>query len=373
LRWKAQAKWNFRRRFTLASTTLVHGAMPKHFYQRQCEILAAALECGMDSPPPAPWTYAARAAYFGDRVCPFCEHHNPAGAYFCNDCGSPLQLKPCNQCHAVNHQAATNCYKCGALFTTPGATPVLPAADPTPTWGNTRRRRRRGNRDPTPAWATPGDAGVAATVTQSVLAGSALRVGWRLLRPDRLLLAYIATILIAGAYAAYRINAAKPDAMGVASQPIGAGQHNAPTAASAVPMAVESKPAEPEPTAALQAPIPTTNPEAPKQASARQRPVPQLQARIGATPPVAKSPAAARVGAPVAEMGKARQPHPWQTMHVSLARCSGDLIARIVCDQRVRRRFCEGHWGEAPECASRVANDRGQWPPWRIGSSKCRG
>ena len=321
---------------------LVTGAMPKHFHQHQCEILAAALECGMDSPPPAPWTYAGRAAYFGDRVCSFCEHHNPAGAYFCNDCGSPLHLKPCNRCHAVIDQAATNCCKCGALFTKPGATPVLPAADPTP------------------AWATPGDAGVAATVTQSVLAGSALRVGWRLLRPDRLLLAYIATILIAGAYAAYRINAAKPDAMGVASQPIGAGQHNAPTAASAVPMAVESKPAEPEPTAALQAPIPTTNPEAPKQASARQRPVPQLQARIGATPPVAKSPAAARVGAPVAEMGKARQPHPWQTMHVSLARCSGDLIARIVCDQRVRRRFCEGHWGEAPECASRVANDRGQ-------------
>src|SRR6059058_100469 len=161
----------------------------------------------MDSPSPPPWSYAARAAYFGDRVCRFCDRHNPAGARFCNDCGSPLHLKPCNQCHAVNHQAATNCYKCGALFTTPGATPVLPAADPTPTWGNTRRRRRRGNRDPTPAWATPGDAGV---------------------------------------YAAYRINAAKPDAMGVASQPIGAGQHNAPTAASAVPMAVESKPAEPE-------------------------------------------------------------------------------------------------------------------------------
>jgi hypothetical protein len=44
-------------------------------------------------------------------------------------------------------------------------------------------------------------------------------------------------------------------------------------------------------------------------------------------------------------------------MHVSLARCGGDPIARIVCDQRVRRRFCEGH---ALECASGVANDRGQ-------------
>src|SRR5206468_12335628 len=130
---------------------------------------------GMDPPPPAPWTYAARAAYFGDRVCPFCDHRNPVGAKFCNDCASPLHLKPCNQCNAVNHQAATNCYKCGAecptLFTTPEATPVLPAANPT-----------------TPPWATPGDVGVAATVTQPPFVAGALRAGWRL--------AAITTILI---------------------------------------------------------------------------------------------------------------------------------------------------------------------------------
>jgi hypothetical protein len=47
-------------------------------------------------------------------------------------------------------------------------------------------------------------------------------------------------------------------------------------------------------------------------------------------------------------------------MEVSLARCSGDLIARFVCDQRVRLQFCEGHWGKAPACASGVANDHGQ-------------
>jgi hypothetical protein len=323
----------------------------------------------MDPPPPAPWSYAARAGYFGDRVCPFCDHHNRVGAKFCNDCGSPLHLKPCNQCDAINHQAATNCYKCGAecpaLFTTPEATPELPAADPT-----------------TPAWATPGDVGVAATVTQPLFAGGALQAGWRL--------AAIATIVIAGAYATYRINAAAPDAMGVTLQPIGAGERNAPTAASAVPMAAESKPVEPEITAALQSPIPTTNPEAPKRASARQRPVPvpatkrasarqrplpvpatkrasarqrplpELHAPVRATPPVAQTLAAAPVGAPVAETREARRPDPWQAMHVSLARCGGDLIARIVCDQDVRRRFCEGHWGEATECASDFANNRGQ-------------
>jgi ribosomal protein L40E len=306
----------------------------------------------MESPPPAPWTYAARAAYFGDRVCSFCDHHNPAAAKFCNDCGSPLHLKPCNRCHAVNHQAATNCQQCGAeypaLFTTPEATPVLPAADPAP------------------ASATPGDVGVAATVTQPVLAGSALRAGWRLLRPSQL--AAIATILIAGAYAAYRINAATPDAGGVASQPSGAGEHNVPTTASALPMAVESKPVEPETTVALRAPILTT--EAPKRAGARQRPAPapatkhasarQRQAPVGATPPVARTVAAAHVGALVAETRKARRPDPWQVMHVSLAGCGSDLIDRIVCDQRVRRRFCEGHWGDAPECGSGVANDHGQ-------------
>ena len=166
----------------------------------------------MDSPLPAPWTYAARAVYFGDRVCRFCDHHNPVAAKFCNDCGSPLHLKPCNQCDAVNLQAATTCRQCGAeypaLFTTPEATPVLPAADPAP------------------AWATPGDVDVAATVIQPPFTAGVSRAGWHLLSPSQF--AAIATILIAGAYAAYRINAVTPDAVGVASQPSGAPQrtHN---------------------------------------------------------------------------------------------------------------------------------------------------
>jgi hypothetical protein len=209
--------------------------------------------------------------------------------------------------------------------------------------------------DPTPAWATPCDVGVAATVTQPLFAAAAWRGGWGLVAIATILiwgLGAIATILIAGAR-----------------------EHNAPTAASAVPMAVESKPVEPETTVALQAPIPTTNLEAPERASTRQRPVPvpatkrtsthqrpvpELQAPVGATPPVAQTLAVVPVGAPVAETREARRPDPWGAMHVSLARCDGDLIARIVCDQRVRRRFCEGHWGEAPKCASGAANDHGQ-------------
>ena len=229
--------------------------------------------------------------------------------------------------------------------------------------------------DSAPAWATLGDVAVAATVTQPPFAAWALRAGWRLLRPGQFLVAAIATILIVGAYDGYRINVATPDAMGVASHPIGAPENKATTATPAVPVAVESTPVEPERTAALQAPIPATDAEAPKRASVRQgpvsvpatkrarahqRPVPERQAPVGATPPVAHGLAAARVGARVAQTSKALRPDSWHVMHVSLARCGGDLIARIVCDQRVRRHFCEGHWGETPECGSGVANEHGQ-------------
>jgi len=61
--------------------------------------------------------------------CPFCAHDNPAGARFCNDCGSPLYLKPCPQCDAVNDAAAVQCHQCGtALEATLGTDAALTAA-----------------------------------------------------------------------------------------------------------------------------------------------------------------------------------------------------------------------------------------------------
>src|SRR5690348_15099002 len=142
----------------------------------------------MGSPCPPHWTFAARAAYFGDRMCAFCDHRNPAGARFCNDCGSPLHLKPCKRCDAVNDEAATTCCRCGAACPvssgTPEAMPALPAAGSKP---------------------APGDVAVAATVTQPMFAATALRASWRLLRPGQFLVAVLAPILIVGAYDAYRI------------------------------------------------------------------------------------------------------------------------------------------------------------------------
>jgi hypothetical protein len=58
--------------------------------------------------------------------CLFCSHDNPQGAKFCNDCGSPLHLRPCWECNAINDAASETCYKCGAAYSD---TPALIAAD----------------------------------------------------------------------------------------------------------------------------------------------------------------------------------------------------------------------------------------------------
>lgn len=67
--------------------------------------------------------------------CPFCNHANPAGAKYCNDCGSPLHLKPCNHCEAINDQVASYCYTCGTEFslrsTAPEPASVSPALNTT--------------------------------------------------------------------------------------------------------------------------------------------------------------------------------------------------------------------------------------------------
>ena len=58
--------------------------------------------------------------------CLFCKHPNPAGAIFCNVCGTQLNMQPCDRCGAIDARDARNCYKCGGEF------PVLDALEPAP-------------------------------------------------------------------------------------------------------------------------------------------------------------------------------------------------------------------------------------------------
>jgi double zinc ribbon protein len=329
----------------------------------------------MGSPCPPHWTLAARAAYFGERMCAFCDHRNPAGARFCNDCASPLHLKPCAQCNAINDQPAQHCYQCGtafpALISAPAAARVLPAADATP------------------ATRAPGDVAVAATLAGFVV--SALRGGQRALGARRFVLAGIATILIVGAFIAYRMEPATRVTSPVASQSSGANQQSVTAVAPpADATTVESGNKDIDITASLATPVPATPAETPndaslvtppaplsgstrasvhqhaasvaatKRTSAHQRAVPQRQARGGAKAPATRNVAAMHGGARVAQSRKTLRRDPGQLMQVSLARCGGDLMARIACNQRVRKHFCEGHWGEAPHCTSGVVNDHGQ-------------
>jgi len=115
--------------------------------------------------------------------------------------------------------------------------------------------------------------------------------------------------------------------------------------AAAAALAPSSEPAKAEPPKRVatktRAPPPEPLPTAPEP------PPPTVAAA-----PVVEAPPPVREAPPV---------DPMQQMRDSLARCAnGDLIDRILCDQRVRREYCATRWGLVPQCPSGVPNDRGQ-------------
>jgi hypothetical protein len=242
----------------------------------------------------------------------------------------------------------------------------------------------------------------AATVTQPLLASAGARSGARLLKPSQsvaatarraaeralvskpppaeptkarshradfmLLAAAIATIVVAGAYAAHRLNVIQPDSTQLAEQP-GIADRSAPradqsgalAAAQSTPLSDLTARALADMQVGVPAAAPAAKADAPKRASARQRTPP---AEISPPPdePVltTQALAVAPVVAP-AVVHEAPRPDRWQLMNESMANCAnGDLIDRIVCDQRVRRQFCDGQWGQVPQCPSGVPNDHGQ-------------
>jgi hypothetical protein len=69
--------------------------------------------------------------------CAFCEHVNPPGAKYCNECAADLALVLCGQCAAVNRRGMSNCHKCGATLVEPRPqteppAPSVPATVPPP-------------------------------------------------------------------------------------------------------------------------------------------------------------------------------------------------------------------------------------------------
>jgi hypothetical protein len=78
-----------------------------------------------------------------------------------------------------------------------------------------------------------------------------------------------------------------------------------------------------------------------------------------ASPPVAQMPPPSK--APVKAPAAAPTPDRWQMMAEAMAQCSpAQFFARLACEQRTRNRYCEGYWGQVPQCPSAPTKDHGQ-------------
>jgi len=63
---------------------------------------------------------------------------------------------------------------------------------------------------------------------------------------------------------------------------------------------------------------------------------------------------------PPAPVARAAPPDRVQLLVAALAKCSGDFFARFGCEHRTRAQYCEGQWGQIPQCPAGVSNDHGQ-------------
>lgn len=181
-----------------------------------------------------------------------------------------------------------------------------------------------------------------------------------------LLIAAGVAILLVGAYIAYSRHAARATGLPQANElPSTAARSAAPEAASMVPaqMAPKSVAEMHSPPVDVTVPIaeaPAAKADIPKRGPSKPRgPAPE----IAPPPPETGTPPPTVAAAPVVEpppvVREAPPVDPMQQMRDALSRCTGGIIDRIVCDQRVRREYCDGRWGQVPQCSSGVSNDRG--------------
>jgi hypothetical protein len=149
--------------------------------------------------------------------------------------------------------------------------------------------------------------------------------------------------------------------------------------AAARPIAESTPPAPsqralPDATQTVVAPTPTRNTQADDalvQPPRSEQSVPRApKTTRSPVEPVAQPPAPAiepppsepvRVAAPPPPPQPARPVDPMQRLQDALGRCSGqDLFSRLGCEYRARTTYCEGHWGESPQCPAPTSNDHGQ-------------
>jgi hypothetical protein len=97
--------------------------MRERFEARELPAATGAASTGCAQTPA---TINAVAAY--SVRCPSCDHANPRGANYCNQCGMPVHFEECGRCEAINLRGAPSCHKCGCIL--PGSATLEPVAVP---------------------------------------------------------------------------------------------------------------------------------------------------------------------------------------------------------------------------------------------------
>lgn len=125
-------------------------------------------------------------------------------------------------------------------------------------------------------------------------------------------------------------------------------------AAAATPATAKGSPPVAAPSTSLKPtarPVPKRVAETPTEPT----PAPVIARFAGATEPPAVVPAPEPVAAPPAPPRDR-----WQLMADAIAQCGREgFFAGVVCEQRVRLRYCDGYWGKAEQCPSGIPNDHG--------------
>jgi hypothetical protein len=142
-------------------------------------------------------------------------------------------------------------------------------------------------------------------------------------------------------------------------EPSPPGTTEAPKTTEASPPPVQEAPAPPPESQQPRAVAPTSPaPKTPRASSSGQSTSRQPVAQPSA--PVAPAPAPqaqARPAPPAPVPAAAPLPDRWAQFAEDLHRCEREtFLSRVVCDQRVRIRYCDGYWGKVPQCPGGVAN-----------------
>jgi hypothetical protein len=105
--------------------------------------------------------------------------------------------------------------------------------------------------------------------------------------------------------------------------------------------------------------LPPPKPDAAKRPALRSR-----QEKAAPPPPAPEPPPPQAVAVvpppPPPVVREAPRLDPFQIMSDAIARCPRDISGRASCEQRLRAQYCEGRWGEVPQCASIPYVDHGQ-------------